>query len=498
MASDEATTNVRILRTMYRYLRHEVGAAEAERFLASLGLDERFLQNEDNWVAFDLYARACEEIVRLTGDPMVGLEVGRFSISKHNLGSLWAIARATAYLGGGTAAGYRIVPRLANRVTRVGRLEVASLTPTTARFRWTQRAGVPFFPLQCQYRRGLLAAGPRMGDLPPALVEEVACLGRGDDACVYDLRFGADRVVSGLRWGALAGVAGWVAAGIGGLGWGAGGLLALAAAAVGFARDQQSQLAWNTRLLSDQLDELTSTKARLEEEYDLLRRTQQELRDKERLASLGELSARVAHELRNPLGVIKASAQVLGDEAKPPEVRREVTAFILEEADRMNASITNFLVFARPKVSHRTPTNLAAAVERLLLEWETRAAKGVRTSLAAPAGLPRVLVDPHQLHQVLLNLLLNAAEAMGSSGTIRLAAVPAGERVRITVEDDGTGFTSEALARAAEPFFTTKEYGTGLGLTNVRQMVEANGGTLALENAPAGGARITITLDVAR
>ncbi len=494
----QADVNVRILRTMHRYLRHAVSEADAHAFLARLELDEGFLKDENNWVDYALYLRAWEAVEGLSGDAAIGFKVGRFNISRQNLGSMWPLLRAAGSLGGGTAAAYRLLPRLANQVSRSGQFAVESSDRRFVRLRWSQRDGYPFRRTQCDYRHGLLTAGPRLAGLPPAQVGEPECIGRGGTACVYELHFSPERAVAGVRIGAAVGLAGALALGVGGGGWLSGGLFAAAAVAVGWARDRSNRAAFTTETLSDQMEELMAAKQRLQADYDALRDAQQQLREKDRLASLGELSAKLAHELRNPLGIIKGSAQVIADEGKPPDVKREMTGFILDEVERMNASITNFLVFARAKTSHRTPTDVTAVVERLRLEWEARGRGGVEVRFQAEPDLPRALVDPHQLHQVLLNLLLNAAEAMGGAGSVRIRAARAGARLRLEVADDGPGFSAEAKTRAFEAFFTTKDYGTGLGLTNVKQMVEANGGEVNIATAAAGGAIVSLLLEAGK
>jgi signal transduction histidine kinase len=489
--------NVRLVRTMHRYLVHQVSPEEGRRFLAAIGLDEDYLKNENNWVDYALYNRAWETIRAQTGDPAIGLKVGRFNISRQNLGSLWAVLRAAGYLGGGTAAAYRFVPRIANQLGRSGEFAIDSLDRTGARMRWTQHAGYPFARVQCEYRQGLLSAGPQMAGLPPARIDEVACIGHGDPACVYAIRFVGNRAVAGVRIGAGLAAACVVAAVAGQLAGPLAGALAVAAVALGWARDSTSQLSFTTAILSHQLEELVEATMRLQDDYDRLRDAQERLRESERLASLGQLSARVAHELRNPLGVIKGAAQVLGDEAKSVEVKREMTGFILEEADRMSASITNFLVFARPKASDRTPVDVGLIVERLLLEWSARSETTVPVRWRPSPALPPVLADGGQLHQVLLNLLLNATEAMNGSGAIEITAAPVDGRLCISVSDEGPGFDAAARARAFEPFFTTKEFGTGLGLTNVRQMIEANDGEVTLGCGDAGGGRVSLWLELA-
>jgi len=489
--------NVRLVRTMYRYLVHQISPEEGQRFLRAIGLDEDYLKNENNWVDYALYNRAWEVIQAQTGDLGVGLKVGRFNISRGNLGSLWAVLRAAGYLGGGTAAAYRFVPRITNQLGRSGEFTAESVDRSGARMRWTQHDGYPFFQVQCDYRQGLLSAGPQMAGLPLARVEQRACIGRGDPACVYDIRFVSQRAVAGVRIGVAAALAAILAAVAGLLAWPFACALAVAVLGLGWARDSTNQLSFTTAILSQQLEELVDAKLRLQDDYDRLRDAQERLRESERLASLGQLSARVAHELRNPLGVIKGAAQVLGDATKSIEVKREMTDFILEEADRMSASITNFLVFARPKESERAEVDVASIVERLLLEWSALSEAEIPVRWQPVPDLPRVLADAGQLHQVLLNLLLNAAQAMRGAGAIGITATPVDGRLCISVGDEGPGFTAEARERAFEAFFTTKEFGTGLGLTNVRQMIEANGGEVAIGNGDAGGGRVSLWLEVA-
>lgn len=489
--------NVRLVRTMYRYLVHEISPNDGQRFLATIGLDEHYLKNENNWVDYALYNRAWHAIRAQTGDPAIGLKVGRFNVSRQNLGSLWAVLRAAGYLGGGTSAAYRFVPRIANQLGRSGEFTVEALDRHGSRMRWTQRKGYPFVRVQCEYRQGVLSAGPQMAGLPPARLDELACIGHGDPACVYDISFVSDRAVAGVRIGAATGVACIVAAGAGLLAWPLAGALVVAAIGLGWARDSTSQLSFTTTILSQQLEELVEAKMRLQDDYDRLRDAQERLRASERLASLGQFSARVAHELRNPLGVIKGAAQVLGDDTKSVEIKREMTDFILEEADRMSASITNFLVFARPKDSERMAVDVRPIVERLLLEWSAQSDAEVPVRWQPTPELPRVLADGGQLHQVLLNLLLNAAQAMDGTGAIEITAAPDDGRLCVSVSDEGPGFSAEAYERAFEPFFTTKDLGTGLGLTNARQMIEANGGEVTIGVANAGGGRVSLWLELA-
>jgi two-component system sensor histidine kinase PilS (NtrC family) len=237
-----------------------------------------------------------------------------------------------------------------------------------------------------------------------------------------------------------------------------------------------------------------------------------ELRRQERLAAVGQLSAHLAHEIRNPLAAISGSIQVL-DATLPCSVKDDETRRLLDiavrEADRLNRLITDFLQFARPGPSKRTTVSVALVVEEVLHMLDSVCPPSVRVSLDAPREL-RVLADENQLRQLLWNLLLNALQALpdGGSVDVTVAQVPAqapaaGDRraaeegtrwVEIEVADTGAGIPEDVLDHIFDPFFTTKKEGTGLGLATVHRIVEGHGGHLAVESVVGAGTRFRIRL----
>ena len=233
-----------------------------------------------------------------------------------------------------------------------------------------------------------------------------------------------------------------------------------------------------------------------------LARQQLELRRAERLAAVGRISAQVTHEVRNPLNAIGLNAELLAEELEgaAPEARA-LCAAISREVDRLNAVTEEYLRFARPPRASGGRLELAELCGSLLdfLAPELAAAKvEVRRELAT--GLPSVLGDEGPLRAVLLNLVRNAREAMVGGGTLTVAAgrLPAadgqGEAVELTVRDTGSGIRPEDLARIFDPFFSTKERGTGLGLAFVQQVVQEQGGTIRCESEPGRGTTFTLRL----
>jgi len=257
-----------------------------------------------------------------------------------------------------------------------------------------------------------------------------------------------------------------------------------------------------TGILADheraQRRKVEETAARLSQVYTQLQKSFEQLRRADRLSALGELSAGLAHEVRNPLGSIEGAVQILGRRELAEETRQEFTELASREVARLKGLLTHFLEFARP----RQPQIIASDIGLLLqsvakLAAETARMAQVEVRVEATADLPPTLVDPEQIKQVVLNLVINAIQAMSKSGLITLRAVQDSDYVRIDVEDEGAGIPSEDLERIFDPFFTTRSSGTGLGLSIAYQIVSQHGGHIAARKNPNCGMTFTVTLPVA-
>ena len=217
----------------------------------------------------------------------------------------------------------------------------------------------------------------------------------------------------------------------------------------------------------------------------------------ESLAAMGRLTATLAHEIKNPLAIIRGSARRLGK--LEPEAQRMADS-VVEEVDRLTRTVSRYLQFARGQSDADARADLAAAVTATLdlLEGEFRAREAALERELA-GGPIDVRLDAESLRQVVLNLVLNALEACsGRPGRVRVALRRDGAAAELSVEDDGPGFPPDVLARQGEPFVTTKAQGTGLGLFLSRRLVEGAGGTLQAGAAEGGGARVTVRLPLAQ
>jgi len=214
------------------------------------------------------------------------------------------------------------------------------------------------------------------------------------------------------------------------------------------------------------------------------------LRHADRLAILGRLAAGVAHELGTPLSVIRLHAQLLasGEVADPTEVRQSAQG-VVEQCDRMSGLLRRLLDFARAREAMPTPMELGP-LARSTLDLVAPMARKLDVALTGPrpATPARVLGVRGELQQVLLNLVVNAMQAMPDGGSVAVSVEARGPRVHLVVADDGPGIPADDLPRIFEPFYTTKDegVGTGLGLSVVREIVEGMGGTITVAATDAG------------
>ena len=223
-----------------------------------------------------------------------------------------------------------------------------------------------------------------------------------------------------------------------------------------------------------------------------LRRAEDEASRARTLAAIGEMSASIAHEIKNPLASISAVLQNLRARAETSAAARSLMDEALGQVRRLDARVQDLLLFSRSWNPRPRPVDLRAIVERVVAATEGVALyAGVRFRVDAPPEVPLV-ADRSMIEQVFLNLFQNAAEAMDGGGAIRCAIERSPSGITAAVEDDGPGIPPETRETLFRPFFTTKKGGTGLGLANCLKMMEAHGGTISVEQAAPRGTRIVL------
>jgi two-component system, NtrC family, sensor histidine kinase HydH len=227
-------------------------------------------------------------------------------------------------------------------------------------------------------------------------------------------------------------------------------------------------------------DQLSAANYQLQQAEDAVRRS-------DRLAALGQLSAGLAHELRNPMGTIRGSAEMLGRSVSAEnEVAREVAGFISSEVDRANSLITRFLHFARPLELRADTADLAQTIDHAIANVE-REVTGISIYKNYSPEIPPFRFDAELMERVLYNLILNAAQASPPGGTVTVKTRAADGTAEISVIDRGTGIDATHLNTIFNPFFTTKPQGVGLGLAIVAKIVDEHAGKISVESEAGRG-----------
>jgi signal transduction histidine kinase len=239
--------------------------------------------------------------------------------------------------------------------------------------------------------------------------------------------------------------------------------------------------------LEQAADKLRTAHASLQESFESLRRA-------ERLSALGTLSAALAHEIRSPLSAIEGAVDILGRANLGSEQRHEFTAVFKREIERLNGLLYQFLEFAQPRPSMQRRTDIHQLVGEVCnLVGEMASARKI-TLVCPKADLPfpKLEIDPDQIKEVLLNLVMNACEAMPEGGKAELFLEHGSDRIIVGVRDEGVGIQQGDFQRIFDPFYTTKAHGTGLGLSIAQRIMEQHGGRIEAARNPERGMTFTL------
>jgi len=252
------------------------------------------------------------------------------------------------------------------------------------------------------------------------------------------------------------------------------------------AAGQLEQTTWSLREATEEL----------RQSHDELREIQDELSTKQQLATVGELAAAIAHEVRNPLAVIVNAIAGLRRGGMGDDDRKMLLDIVDEEAARLNRLVTDLLRFARPVTVRRSAVSLVELAHRA--ESLAREGQTVQVSIADDPEVKTVWVDPGLFRLVFDNLVENACQSMPGGGTVSIeitrAALDERAFVRVDIKDVGQGMEPEVLERATDPFFTTRPSGTGLGLPIVQRIIEAHGGEIEIDSEPGAGTCVSLLI----
>jgi two-component system sensor histidine kinase PilS (NtrC family) len=230
------------------------------------------------------------------------------------------------------------------------------------------------------------------------------------------------------------------------------------------------------------------------EDLSAIRSMEEQMRQADRLATLGRMAANIAHEIRNPLASLTGAIEVLASSEATGETRERLGQIVLKESGRLNEIIRGFLEYARPAPLVRAPVSVSEHLDEVLVLLEHRAGPGtLKIVREFPPGLVWS-VDAQQFRQAVWNLCLNAFEAMPGGGELRVGATASGKHLEVRIADTGEGIAPTDLDHVFEPFFSTKPDGSGLGLALVDRIVRDHGGRIEVQTAPGAGTTFTLSI----
>lgn len=247
---------------------------------------------------------------------------------------------------------------------------------------------------------------------------------------------------------------------------------------------------------------LARADAIIEERNSERRNMQEKLHQSEKMAGLGQMIAAVSHEIRNPLGIISSTAEIINSKLIKYEPENQLANVIVDESQRLNEIVTEFLDFARPQIPKFANMSLMEVLDKNLTLLAPEIDKKNIRIVRRYGGPTFIQADPDLLYRAFLNIFLNAIQAMPDNGEINIKTTGInngdGHRALVVISDNGNGIDTQQINNIFDPFFTTKNKGSGLGLTIVKNIIDAHNGSIAISNLEAGGTEVIIELPVKR
>lgn len=242
-------------------------------------------------------------------------------------------------------------------------------------------------------------------------------------------------------------------------------------------------------------DGLEQSYRKLQEQSEQLITVEKNLRNAERLSTLGEMAAVLAHEIRNPLGSIRGTAEILRDDFPPDSPKYEFIDIQIRETERLNRVVEDFLRMSKPQVMEKISCDIINELQTVIsLVADDAAQRHITVKFNAPDTLPLFIGDGEKLRQAFLNIVINALQATPSGGRVTITVDASTSSLEVSFIDSGSGIAPEDALHIFEPFYTTKIEGTGLGLPITKKIIEGHGGTIQLDCLDGNGTAVNIIL----
>jgi len=505
--------NCRSIKPILVYFEEKYGSGKLEDFIYSTKMDIGYLEDRNNWVSYEYFCGLLDALVRYTGDPMSPFVAGTYGTKRECFGG---VANLFMQLGSpGTA--YKMIVDLTHTVSKVGRLKMVELNRNNCTITLLDHHRQ--VRNNCLIFQGLLSAVPTLWNLPPATVKEVQCSIKGGDSCIYYITWQNKRL---HMWGAIGIAAGLAAdfllyvygmpfasvfalAALPLIGYLAGRIIdykrtvaELAGTNEKDSNDLLGSIKTIEKLNADLQAKVEQRTNELRNALDELQRSHERLVRSEKMASVGRLAAGMAHELNNPVGALRSYIQDIMEDTTLEDPRWERLSRAEKATGRCKRLVNDLLTFARESKDSRS-VDINSIVEKAFLTARDEiAGDRVKFSKEFEAGLPFIKVDPLQIQQVIMNMIMNAYDAIKDKGAIVIKTHRLDNAIAISISDTGCGIPKEIQDKVFDPFFTTKApgKGTGLGLAISYDIIKRFNGDIQLKSEKDVGSTFLITLPI--
>ncbi|MFH1836517.1 MAG: ATP-binding protein [Candidatus Omnitrophota bacterium] len=514
--------NCRAVKAIILYFGNIYGQQELENFVYKTQMSLDYLEDPHNWISFDYFCRLLKSLVEYTGDPKAPYNAGIYTCKVKTFGALSNIASRF----GSPRSMYKLTVEVSPMYAKMDTFSISDLKRNSCTITLRMNKGYKQDKNNCLNLQGTFASIPLLWNLPQAKVKEEECSADGKEACVY-------KVTWKNKPSHLFGILGFLA-----------GLVALASVKLYFfneslftllsllpivglfigknmaykkvlsenlnANEEESKDLLESLLTIEKLnielqgkvekrtEELNASNEELKMALTKLKESQEQLIQSEKMASVGQLAAGMAHELNNPVGAIRNYLQDILEDTKKDDPRWERIKSAEKATWRCRKIVSELLTFARESYEGEA-TDINVIIESLI----THAKEGISNpkiviiNELTPA-LPRVRVDGPQIKQVLMNIIMNAADAIEEEGAINIKTSSNGPNLLIEITDTGTGISKDIQTKIFDPFFTTKPpgKGTGLGLAISYNIINRFNGNIQVKSEEGQGSAFLITLPV--
>ena len=505
--------NCRPIKPVLRYLEEKYGHEKLENFIYETKMNLAYLENENNWVSYDYFCRLLAKLVEYTGNPRAPFIAGLYTTKKECYGDLQTFFSRLGTPG----STYKFIAEYTPRYSKLNKWEISDLKRDSCIIILKMLSEYKQNKNNCLNVQGILASIPTLWKLTLAKVEEVECAAEGADSCVYRVSwrnkpsrlFGICGLLTGVVLGYFIKVFLWTTANVFIVA-----MIPMWGYLIGRIKDYKVAVKESIEInekesegLMESIETIERLNIELQDKVEQrtkelqkalvdLKNSQERLIQSEKLASIGRLAAGMAHELNNPVGAVRNYIQDVLEDISPKDPLWERLKNVEKATGRCKKIVNALLTFARENKEMRL-CNINDIIEVTTREAREEILNpSIKIYKNLETNLSKVKLDPMQIQQVVMNIIMNASDAVKDEGQIVVKTSETFENISVEISDSGRGIPEDIQDKIFDPFFTTKAPGNGigLGLAISYNIVKRFNGSIQVKSREGEGAAFTITI----